>query len=126
MQTEVLGILSSLQTELPDVLGYALVSSDGRIIHHNWKGSSNVDTGKIGAIASALLGLGKKSIEILASGDFQQVVLQSTEEMVCVYSISSRTVLIVSMNNTGNLGMLNHVCRKKAKEIEALTEEAKL
>ncbi|MBC8043819.1 MAG: roadblock/LC7 domain-containing protein [Rhizobacter sp.] len=125
MQFQILEILSSIQAELPDVSGYALVSSDGRIIHHDWKGSS-VDTGKIGAIASALLGLGKKSIEILASGDFQQVVLQSTEETICVYSAGSRTVLIVSMNNTGNLGMLNHICRKKADEIEELTEKEKL
>jgi uncharacterized protein len=124
MKTVILDLLSSIQIEIPDVTGYALVSSDGRIIHHDWSGST-VDSGKIGAIASALLGLGKKSIEILSSGNFQQVVLQSSEETICVYGAGARTVLIVSMKNTGSLGMLNHVCRLKAAEIEALMPEVK-
>lgn len=112
-------LLQELRAEVKEVKGYAIVSSDGRVLYSDWHDQST-DAGKIGAIASALIGLGRKSIEVLAEGDFQQVVLQSSSNAICVYSAGPFAVLIVSMDANGNLGMLNILARRKAAEISDL------
>jgi predicted regulator of Ras-like GTPase activity (Roadblock/LC7/MglB family) len=116
-------LFSSLRAEIKEINGLAVVSSDGRVIASDWH-SGGVDVGKIGAIASALLGLGKKSVEILSEGEFQQVVLQSSSNVVSVYSAGAFAMLIASMSNTGNLGMLNILAKRKAAEISTLINPA--
>jgi uncharacterized protein len=114
-------IFSPIRTEIPEVNGLAVVSSDGRILANDWN-NSGVDSGKLGAIASALLGLGKKSVEILADGDFQQIVLQSTASVVSVFSAGRFGVLIVSMSAKGNMGLLNIHARQKSAELSRILE----
>ena len=113
MNTELfIDVASMLHQENPTIDGVALVSSDGRILQHQWKQA--VDPDKIGAIGAAVLGLGKKAIEVLSKGEFLQVVLQSSFGMLAVYGASDQAVLIVSTVGTGNLGMLNLSCRQAA------------
>ncbi|NTW50222.1 MAG: hypothetical protein HGB19_10940 [Chlorobiales bacterium] len=110
---------TNLRKEVPDIMGLALVSSDGRIIEHDWR-AQDMEPDKVGAIASTLLGFGKKTIEILSTGKFLQVLLQSTDATIGVYSAGPRLVLIVSMKQSGNVGILNLQSRKKAAEISVL------
>lgn len=116
---------SGLRKEVPDIMGLALVSSDGRIIDHDWQ-SQDMEPDKIGAIASTLLGFGKKTIEILSTGKFLQVLLQSTDATIGVYSAGPRLVLIVSMKQSGNVGILNLQSRKKAAEIAVLFQNEEI
>ncbi|MFA6467557.1 MAG: roadblock/LC7 domain-containing protein [Bacteroidota bacterium] len=116
------GIFQQLQTDVPEIDGLSVVTSDGKVIDAQW--SNNIEIDKVGAVGSALLGLGKKAIEILSRGGLLQVVLQSTEGMLSVYSAGSRSVLIIHMSNEGNLGMLNLYARTAATAIaDSLKEE---
>ncbi len=108
-------IFTTLRNDVPEIDGLSVVTSDGKVIDAQW--SNNIEIDKVGAVGSALLGLGKKAIEILSRGGLLQVVLQSTEGMLSVYSAGDRSVLIVHMSNAGNLGMLNLYARKAASEI---------
>lgn len=115
----------NLRREIPDITGLALVSSDGRIIDHDWH-ANDMEPDKIGAVASTLLGFGKKTIEILSTGKFLQVLLQSTDATIGVYSAGPRLVLIVSMKQSGNVGILNLQSRKKASEIAVLFQNEEI
>lgn len=88
-------IFATLRSDVPEIDGMSIVTSDGKVIDAQWSNSVEID--KVGAVGSALLGLGKKAIEILSRGDLLQVVLQSTEGMLSVYSAGDRSVLIVHM-----------------------------
>ncbi|MCK9408083.1 MAG: roadblock/LC7 domain-containing protein [Bacteriovoracaceae bacterium] len=108
-------VFNQLQNDVPEIDGMSVVTSDGKVIEAQW--SNNIEIDKVGAVGSALLGLGKKAIEILSRGELLQVVLHSTEGMLSVYSAGERSVLIVHMSNAGNLGMLNLYARKAASTI---------
>jgi predicted regulator of Ras-like GTPase activity (Roadblock/LC7/MglB family) len=108
-------IFVSLRNNVPEIDGISVVTSDGKVVDAQW--ASNIEIDKVGAVGSALLGLGKKAIEILSRGGFLQVVLQSTEGMLSVYGAGEQMVLIIHMSNTGNLGMLNLYARKAALDI---------
>ncbi|MFA6457433.1 MAG: roadblock/LC7 domain-containing protein [Bacteroidota bacterium] len=115
-------VFQQLQNDVPEIDGLSVVTSDGKVIDAQW--SNNIEIDKVGAVGSALLGLGKKAIEILSRGGLLQVVLQSTEGMLSVYSAGSHSVLIIHMSNAGNLGMLNLYARKAAATIaETLKDE---
>jgi hypothetical protein len=119
--TEFRQIAKDLQLENPEIDGVALVSSDGRIIGHHWNNGTEPD--KIGAVGAALLGLGKKAIQVLSSGQFLQVVLQSTGGTLAIYGAGEKAVLIVSTCKDGNLGMLNLCCRLGAARLATLIDE---
>lgn len=106
-------IATDLRRQNINIDGVALVSSDGRILQHNW--GNAIDPDKIGAIGAALLGLAKKTIQILSNGEFHQVVLQSSQGMLAVYSAGDQAVLLVSTIGLENLGMLNLSCRQAAR-----------
>lgn len=114
-------LFERLRSEVPQVDGLAVVSSDGRIIRHDWRNAVDAATpDKLAAIASALLGLGRKTIEILSTGNFLQVMLQSTDGVISVYSAGAKAVLIVQMEQSGSLGMLNLRARQAATDLETL------
>ncbi|MFA5833050.1 MAG: roadblock/LC7 domain-containing protein [Bacteroidota bacterium] len=117
-------VFKQLQSDVPEIDGMSVVSSDGKVIEAQW--SSTIEIDKVGAVGSALLGLGKKAIEILSRGELLQVVLHSTEGMLSVYSAGDRSVLIVHMSNAGNLGMLNLYARTAASSIAANLREEDL
>ena len=112
-------IFKQLKNDVPGVTGIAIVSSDGRILAHDWH-SKELEPDKLGAIGSTLLGFGKKTIEILSTGHFLQVLLQSTDGTVGVYSAGPKMVLMVSMGKEANHGILNHQSRRRAQEIADL------
>jgi predicted regulator of Ras-like GTPase activity (Roadblock/LC7/MglB family) len=120
-QEQFLEIVQDLKSANPEIDGVALVSSDGRIVDHVWNGG--VEPDKIGAVGAAMLGLGKKAIQVISNGDFLQVVLQSTGGMLAIYSAGDRAVLLVSTGRNGNLGLLNLYCRDAAIRLGGLVEE---
>ena len=108
-------ILRSLENDIPQLNGVALISADGRVLSHYWHG--DLDPDKIGAIGAALLGLGKKAIEILSRGDFLQVILQSSEGMLGIYGAGEKAVMIVNVTKECNLGLLNLYAHQLAEKI---------
>jgi|GEM_PF-2005442 len=119
LSAKISSIFSHLKTDIPGINGLALLSSDGRILAHDWPGKS-LEPDKLGAIGSTLLGFGKKTIEILSTGHLLQVLLQSTESTIGVFSAGPQMVLMVSMGQDSNIGILCHQSRKKAEDIAKL------
>ncbi len=117
--SKVSSIFNHLKNDIPGIKGLALVSSDGRILAHDWPGKS-LEPDKLGAIGSTLLGFGKKTIEILSTGQLHQVLLQSSDGSIGVFSAGPQMVLMVSMGQESNIGILCHQSRKKAEEISQL------
>lgn len=114
-------IFQQLQSDTPEIQGIALVSSDGMIMDHYWR--SGIEPDKVGAMGAALLGLGKKAIQVLSNGEFLQVVIQSSGGMLGVYGCGERAVLIANMSKEGNLGQLNLYCRRAAARIAEVIKQ---
>ncbi len=122
MEERLLDIFNNLQSAIPEIEGIAAVTSDGRILSHTWKVHS-VEPDKVAALAAAMLGLGKKTIQILTTGDFQQVAVQSTTGIISIYAAGGRSVLIVQVAKAENLGIVNLYAREAAKKIETILAE---
>jgi uncharacterized protein len=111
-------LFQALRREVPSVAGLALVSSDGCVVHQDWHDAMEAD--KAGAITAALLGLGKKAIDVCSAGEFQTVVVQSTTSAICVYGAGEEAVLMALLTGHAELGLLNYQARATCRLIALL------
>ncbi len=124
VQQQLKDIFAALRKEIPEINGMAIVSSDGKVISHDWQ-LSPIEPDMIGAVAAAILGLGRKTVKVLAKGDFMHVILESTNGTISVYGAGPRAVLIVGMNKDANIGLLNLLARIATARIAKMLEGAK-
>ena len=112
-------LLGELVAGSPDVEGAALVGSDGLIIaaHLPVRGS---DPNRIGASIAALLGLGKRTVETMAQGDFQELSLTGSKGAIYLYDAGETAVLGIIAKAEANVGMINMLARDISKKIEGL------
>ena len=120
METQFQEVFGSMMTDIPDIVGIAAVTSDGRILSYRWN-ALGLEVDKVAALASATLGLGKKTIQVIDGGEFQQVAVVSHQGIIAIYSAGAKTVLLVHLRNPKQLGMLNLIARDAVARIEKIT-----
>ncbi len=115
---QVAELFAALKSEIPAIAGLALVSADGRVLFQAWNDAISSD--KAGAVSAAILGLGKKTIEVCSEGEFRAVVVQSSLGCISVYRSGDEAVLVALMNGHADLGLLNIRAREIGQSISNL------
>lgn len=98
-------ILDNLATSMSgDVLGSAVVSTDGIIYAARFP--SNVNADRVGAIAATTLGVSRRVAKDLAMGEPMENIIQCENGYFLVLPVNERCLLAVNMRKGGNLGMI--------------------
>ncbi len=112
-------LLGEIVEGSPDIEGAALVGSDGLVIAANLPARGS-DPNRLGASVAALLGLGKRTVETLQQGEFQELSLTGSNGAIYLYDAGGTAVLGVIAKAGANVGMINMLARRVSEQIEEL------
>ena len=109
-----LGLLNQLQHSTPGVRGVMLAASDGIPLAHNFPESSS---GRIGAMAAAALGLGKRVTQTAHMGELSETVIRGEKGYMLIFASGSKGVLVVAATLNVDLLQASLEARKLATRI---------
>lgn len=111
-------VLESLRTNLPELNGVLLASSEGLPIAHSL--SAGADPNRVAAWAAAACTLGRKVSDTMSGGNLGEVSIQADDAGLFVYSAGPKAVLAVLSPNGGNAGLIHLESRNAARELSTL------
>ncbi len=98
-------LLSELTNSLgADVLGSAVVSTDGIVFASRFNSSVNVD--RVSAIAATVLGVSRRVAKDLALGSSSETIIQCDGGYFIIYPVNDKCLLAINLRKGGNLGMV--------------------
>lgn len=118
-QEQISLILSELKSNVSDIRGAALVSSDGLTIASDMP--ADINMARTSAMSAALLGLGKKSTESLMLGDLKGIEIKANNAMYIILSAGNRAVLAIIANADCNLGLIHMETQIAVEKLISLT-----
>ncbi len=98
------GILNGIRTSTPEVIGAAVVSTEGFIISSVLP--SEVDEELVAGMAAALLGVGERISMDLTQADMEQTYVRSPKGYVIINSISEDAALVLLVSRKAKLGLI--------------------
>ena len=98
------GILNGIRTSTPEVIGAAVVSTEGFIISSVLP--SEVDEELVAGMAAALLGVGERISVDLTQADMEQTYVRSPKGYVIVSSVSEDTTLVLLVSREAKLELI--------------------
>ena len=111
-------VLRSLKQATPDVLGSAVVSSDGLIIASLLP--EEIDEELVSAMAAAMLGVGERISAELMSAKMEQTYVQSDRGFVVVNSVGAESAFVVLTTKDAKLGLMLMDVRRRSAELEEI------
>ncbi|MGH2583196.1 MAG: roadblock/LC7 domain-containing protein [Anaerolineales bacterium] len=96
--------LQSLIDSVPDVLGAAVVSTDGLSIASVLQ--PPIDEDRVAAMSAAMLSLGERISSELGRGVMEQVYIKGTEGYALLVAVGPQAVLTIISGGEAKLGML--------------------
>jgi len=97
-------VLRSLRAVSPDIIGSAMVSTDGFIIASLLP--SDVDEELVSGMAAALLGVGERIATELMGGNMEQTYVRGKLGYVILNAVGSEALLIVLTTHDAKLGLV--------------------
>jgi predicted regulator of Ras-like GTPase activity (Roadblock/LC7/MglB family) len=97
-------VLSELLRESADIIGAAVVGTDGLVYSANVP-NRDMDVDMVGAGAAAVLGLSKRSVQQFKRGNFTRVLIQGDDGNIIVVPLNDDTLLVTLTPGGVNLGM---------------------
>jgi len=97
-------ILRGIRTSSPEVIGAAVVSSDGFIVASVVP--SEVDEDLIGGMAAALLGVGERISADLMRSQMEQTYVRSPKGYIIVNAASADASLVLLVTREAKLGLI--------------------
>ncbi|HWL86943.1 MAG TPA: roadblock/LC7 domain-containing protein [Polyangiaceae bacterium] len=98
------GVLRSLRTSSPEIIGATVVTSDGFIVASHIP--NEVDEDLIGGMAASLLGVGERIAADLMRADVEQTYVRSAKGYIIVNAIGAESVLVLLVTREAKLGMI--------------------
>ena len=77
-------------------------------------------SGRLAAMASASLGLGRQLIATVCSGTMKEIKVSGDKGQVFIYSITNKAVLVVVTKEEPNVAMVNWEAQKTVKHLTEL------
>ena len=111
-------ILQNLRSDISDVEGSLIASTDGMLMAHQVSHSD--DPNALAAMVAASLGLGKRLSETFKGGPLMETSVRGNEGYIFVFSAGEHGVLAVTTKARTNVGLVNLECRNAAKKIAQL------
>src|SRR5579863_4095654 len=108
-------VLRSLRAASPDIVGSAMVSTDGFIIASLLPGE--VDEELVSGMAAALLGVGERIATELMGGSLEQTYVRGKNGYVILNAVGTEALLIVLTTPEAKLGLVFLDVKRKVQEL---------
>lgn len=111
-------VLRRARATTPDVIGAAVVSSEGFIVASVFP--SEVDEDLVGGMAASLLGVGERISTDLMQAPMEQVFVRSPRGYVIVDAIDANTSVVLLVSKEAKLGLIFIELRRAISELAAV------
>ena len=111
-------ILRSIRSASADIVGSAILTSDGFVIASMLP--AEIDEEEISAMAATLLGAGERIASEVLSSELEQAFVRSSKGYMIVNALSEHEVLIILTNQRIKLGLVFLECRNRTEELQRL------
>ncbi len=108
-------VLRSLRSVSPDIVGSAVVSTDGFIIASLLP--SEVDEELVSGMAAALLGVGERIAGELMGGSMEQTYVRGRLGYVILHAVGQESLLIVLTTPDAKLGLVFLDVKRRVSEL---------
>lgn len=108
-------ILRSLRSVSPDIMGSAMVSTDGFVIASLLP--SEIDEELVSGMAAALLGVGERIAHELMGGQMEQTYVRGKQGYVILNAVGADALLIVLTTPDAKLGLVFLDIRRRVGEL---------
>lgn len=108
-------ILRNLRSVSPDIIGSAMVSTDGFIIASLLP--HEIDEELVSGMAAALLGVGERIAHELAGGAMEQTYVRGKQGYVILNAVGQDSLLIVLTTPDAKLGLVFLDIRRRVTEL---------
>lgn len=108
-------VLRSLRAVSPDIIGSAMVSTDGFIIASLLP--NEVDEELVSGMAAALLGVGERIAGELMGGGMEQTYVRGRQGYVILNAVGAEALLIVLTTPDAKLGLVFLDVRRRVQEL---------
>ena len=114
---EIKKYLSELEGKVPDIIGSAVIRTNGLIIASSLPGESNERM--VAAMSAALLGTSKRTAEALFNGEFKSLSLEIDKGNMFLIS-AGRVILVALTNKEPNIGLVTLEIEDLSKKISEI------
>jgi predicted regulator of Ras-like GTPase activity (Roadblock/LC7/MglB family) len=111
-------VLRSLRSVSPDIIGSAMVSTDGFIIASLLPG--DVDEELVSGMAAALLGVGERIAAELMGGSMEQTYVRGKLGYVILNAVGAEALLIVLTTHDAKLGLVFLDVKRRVVELSKI------
>ena len=116
---EVIGLLTNLEEKVNDIIGSAVIRTNGLIIASALPNELNERM--IAAMSAAMLGTSKRAAEALFQGEFTSINLEMNKGNMFLIS-AGRVILVVITKKEPNVGLVTLEMEDSSKKIAQLSE----
>jgi predicted regulator of Ras-like GTPase activity (Roadblock/LC7/MglB family) len=114
---EIKKYLSELEGKVPDIIGSAVIRTNGLIIASSLPGESNERM--VAAMSAALLGTSKRTAEALFNGEFKSLSLEIDKGNMFLIG-AGRVILVALTNKEPNIGLVTLEMEDLSKKISEI------
>jgi len=114
---EVRKILTDLEARVPDIVGSAIIRTNGLLIASALPGEANERM--VAAMSAALLGTSKRTAEALFNGNFKSLSLEIDKGNMFLIG-AGRVILVALTNKEPNIGLVTLEMEDSSKKISNL------
>jgi len=111
-------ILRNLRSVSPDIIGSAMVSTDGFIIASLLP--NEIDEELVSGMAAALLGVGERIAHELMGGAMEQTYVRGRQGYVILNAVGAEALLIVLTTPDAKLGLVFLDIRRRVTELSKI------
>lgn len=116
-QDDMLKIVKGLRTNVPELAGVLIASTDGLAIAHDLSESEATRTA---AMAATALGLGKRITQAANLGDPEETVVRGNDGYMIIYSAGQQAVMAIIAPTGANVGLIHLEARGAAQKVSRL------
>jgi hypothetical protein len=111
-------VLRSLRAASPDIIGSAVVSTDGFIVSSVLP--SEVDEEVVSGMAAAMLGVGERISQELMGSQMDQTYVRSEKGYVLLNAVGTDAMLIVLTTTAAKLGLIFLDVKRRVAELSKI------
>lgn len=111
-------VLRKIRATIPEIIGAAVVSSEGFIVASIFP--SEVDEDLVGGMAASLLGVGERISTDLMQAPMEQVFVRSLRGYIIVNAIDGNSSVVVLVSKDAKLGLIFIELRRAIAELIAV------
>jgi uncharacterized protein len=98
-------LLSELEEKVPDIIGSAVIRTNGLLVASSLQSQDESNIRLISAMAAALLGTSKRTAETLYNGEFQSLNLEINKGNLFLMN-AGRVILVATTKKQPNIGLV--------------------